>query len=336
MTLDEVVTRIKPADSEASRRAAHRQMQLTKPPGSLGQLEELSIQLAGILGTERPSIRRETIIVAAGDHGVTAQGVTDYPQEVTSQMVLNFLSGGAAINVIARSTGVDLVIVDAGVASPIPPHPDLRVAAIGRSTGDISQGPAMSRDDAEASVMAGVDLSLEAVDGGSDAIGTGDMGIGNTTPSSAITSVITGRPPHETTGRGTGRTDAQLERKIAIVQRALDVNQPNPADGLDVLAKVGGYEIGTSFKIGRNRWQLVIGFIIAAAAGGLLMGFAGLVLLAVALVVSLALGWWVSRLIGGMTGDTYGAVNEVVEVSVLLLATALFTVMGSLFRAPLW
>ena len=271
MTLDEVVTRIKPADSEASRRAAHRQMQLTKPPGSLGQLEELSIQLAGILGTERPSIRRETIIVAAGDHGVTAQGVTDYPQEVTSQMVLNFLSGGAAINVIARSTGVDLVIVDAGVASPIPPHPDLRVAAIGRSTGDISQGPAMNRDDAEASVMAGVDLSLEAVDGGSNAIGTGDMGIGNTTPSSAITSVITGRPPHETTGRGTGRTDAQLERKIAIVQRALDVNQPNPADGLDVLAKVGGYEIGVlaGVVLGGSlarRPVMLDGFISGAAA----------------------------------------------------------------------
>ena len=129
MILDDVITGIQPVDAEARRRAALRQADLTKPPGSLGQLEKLSIQLAGILGTERPSIRRKTIIVAAGDHGVTAQRVTHYPQVVTYQMVLNFLAGGAAINVIARSAGVDLVIVDAGVASPIPSHPNLRVVA---------------------------------------------------------------------------------------------------------------------------------------------------------------------------------------------------------------
>ena len=271
MILDDIITSIQPIDSKASRRAASRQMQLTKPPGSLGQLEELAIQLAGILGTERPSIRRKTIIVAAGDHGVTVQGITDYPQVVTSQMVLNFLAGGAAINVIARSAGVDLVIVDAGVASPIPPHPNLRVLKLGRSTGDISKGPAMSRDSAEASIMAGVDLAQEAVDGGADAIGTGDMGIGNTTSSSAITSVLTGRLPHETTGRGTGRTDAQMERKISIVQRALDVNHPNPTDGLDALAKVGGYEIGVlaGVVLGgalARRPVVLDGFISGAAA----------------------------------------------------------------------
>ena len=273
MTLGEVIKGYTGQSTlKLSRRAARRQTQLTKPPGSLGQLEELSIQLAAILGDGAVSaIRRKTVIVAAGDHGVTALGVTDYPQVVTSQMVLNFLAGGAAINVIAKSVGVDLVIVDAGVASPIPPNPNLRVVAIGRSTCDISQGPAMSRDEAEASLMAGVGLALEAAESGVDAIGTGDMGIGNTTPSSAITSILTGRTPHETTGRGTGRTNAQLERKITVVQRALDVNQPDSADGLDVLAKVGGYEIGVLAGVilggaFARRPVVLDGFISGAAA----------------------------------------------------------------------
>ena len=271
MTLDDVLAGIRPADGAARRRAILRQAELTKPPGSLGQLEEVSVQLAGILGTERPRIRGMTIIVAAGDHGVTAQDVTGYPQEVTAQMVMNFLAGGAAINVIARSVGAEIVIVDAGVASPLPPHPDLRVAAIEHSTGDISQGPAMSQSVAKRLMIAGVDLAQRAVAGGTDVIGTGDMGIGNTTPSSAITSVITGRPPRETTGRGTGRTDAELDRKVAIVERALEVNRPDSTDGLDILSKVGGFEIavlaGVILGGAQARRPVVLdGFISGAAA----------------------------------------------------------------------
>ena len=159
-------------------------------------------------------------------------------------MVLNFLAGGAAINAIARTAGVGVVIVDAGVATPLPEHPDLRVVGVGRGTADMTQGPAMSRAQAEECVSAGIALALEAAENGAEIIGVGDMGIGNTTASSAITAVLAGSSPDETTGRGTGRTDEELARKAAIVERALEVNRPDPDDGLDVLTKVGGFEIG--------------------------------------------------------------------------------------------
>ena len=217
MTLDDVLERIEPVDRRAQRSAELRQRQLTKPPGSLGRLEELSIQLAGVFRTERPTIRGKTVVVAAADHGVVAQGVTGYPQEVTAQMVQNFLAGGAAINVMARKAGVELMIVDAGVASPLREHPDLRVIGAGRGTTDMTEGPAMSRAQAEQCVSAGINLALEVAENGADIIGTGEMGIGNTTASSAITAVLTS---------------------------ALEVNRPDPSDGLDVLAKVGGFEIG--------------------------------------------------------------------------------------------
>ena len=271
MTLDNAVGRIRPADPDARRDAALRQSRLTKPPGSLGRLEELSIQLAGIFGTERPAPRGKTVVVAAGDHGVVAQGVTGYPQEVTAQMVLNFLAGGAAVNAMARTAGVDLLIVDAGVAGALPNHPGLRVAATARGTGDISRGPAMTRQQAEACVNAGIGVALEAAESGADLIGTGDMGIGNTTSSSAIAAVMTGRPPSETTGRGTGRTDRELSHKVAVVERAIEVNRPHPADGLDVLAKVGGFEIGVlaGVVLGgalARRAVVLDGFISGAAA----------------------------------------------------------------------
>ena len=244
MTLDDIVGNIRPGDSQAKRAAAQRQQRLTKPPGSLGRLEDLSIQLAGIFGTTRPTVRGATVIVAAADHGVVAQGVTGYPRAVTAQMVLNFLAGGAAINVMARTRGVDLVIVDAGVAAPLPAHPDLQVVAPGRGTRDITQGPAMTSTQAEACIRAGVTLAIAAAERGASIIGTGDMGIGNTTSASAITAVLTHMPARQTTGRGTGRNDPELAHKISCVERALDVNQPDPSDGLDVLSKVGGFEIG--------------------------------------------------------------------------------------------
>ena len=271
MTLTDTIAEIRPADPQAMRAAQLRQERLTKPPGSLGRLEELSVQLAGVFGTERPTLRLKTLIVAAGDHGVVRQGVTGYPQEVTVQMVLNFLQGGAAVNVLARTAGVDLVIVDAGVATPLPDHPDLQVIDVGRGTADITSGPAMTREQAEACVSAGVHLALQAAEGGADLLGTGDMGIGNTTASSAIVSALTGELPVKTTGRGTGRSDEELGHKVAAVERALEVDQPDPTDGLDVLTKVGGFEIGVlaGVVLGGSlaRRAVVLDGFISGAAG---------------------------------------------------------------------
>ncbi len=271
MDLEDVIGRIGRANSQSMREAELRQERLTKPPGSLGRLEGLSVQLAGIFGTKRPAIRGKALIVAAGDHGVVAQGVTAYPQAVTAQMVLNFLEGGAAVNVMARKAGVDLVIVDAGVVAPLPAHPNLKVIGIGGGTGDITRGPAMTRGEAETCVLAGVGLAVEAAEKGADIIGGGDMGIGNTTASSAIVSALTGKTAQETTGRGTGRTDHQLEHKIQVVQRALEVNRPDPDDGLDVLAKVGGFEIGVLAGVvlggAMARRVVVLDGFISGAAG---------------------------------------------------------------------
>ena len=270
LSLDEVISSISPADPKARQAARLRQDRLTKPPGSLGRLEDLSIQLAGVFGTELPRVRGKTIVIGAGDHGVVAQGITGYPQKVTVQMVLNFLAGGAAINVMARKAGVDLVIVDAGVATPLPDHPNLKVIGVGRGTADITLGPAMTRAQAELCVNAGVEIALEVAEKGANLIGTGDMGIGNTTASSAITAALTGRHPRETTGRGTGRSDHELEHKITVVERALNVNRPDPTDALDVLAKVGGFEIGVLAGVAlggalSRRMVVLDGFISGAA-----------------------------------------------------------------------
>ena len=271
MNIGEVAAGIGPADSRAMRAAGQRQNSLTKPPGSLGRLEELSVQLAGIFRTPRPRPRGKTLVVAAADHGVVAQGVTGYPQEVTAQMVFNFLSGGAAVSVIARKAGVELVIVDAGVAAPLPDHLELRSVRAGRGTADISRGPAMSREQAEACVAAGVRLATEAAERGADIIGTGDMGIGNTTASSAITAAFTERPASETTGRGTGRSNPEMRHKIGVVERALAVNRPDSTDGLDVLAKVGGFEIGVLAGVALGaalaRRVVVLDGFISGAAG---------------------------------------------------------------------
>ena len=186
--LDQVISSITPTDPDAIRTAQSRQAQLTKPPGSLGRLEEMSVQMAGIFCTERPTLGGETIIVAAGDHGVVNQGITGYPQEVTRQMVRNFLDGGAAINVIARLSGIDLVIADAGIAAPLPAHPHLKVVRAGPGTADIATGPAMTCTQARHCLTTGVHLALEPTSKGADLIGIGDMGIGNTTASSAIAS----------------------------------------------------------------------------------------------------------------------------------------------------
>ena len=269
--LSEALDKIRPADAAAKRRARARQRSLTKPPGSLGRLEDISVQLAGIFGTDRPEVSGRTVVIAAADHGVVARGISGYPQEVTNQMVRNFLADGAAISVLTRHLGVRRIIVDAGVAGELPPSSEIRTLRIGRITGDISQGPAMSRTQAEQCIGAGIDLAAEAAATGADLIGTGDMGIGNTTPSSAIVAALTGTPPAAATGRGTGRSPAELARKIAVVQQALEVNEPAPEDPVDVLAKVGGFEIGVlaGLVLGGAMMRRVVvldGFISGAAA----------------------------------------------------------------------
>ena len=277
ITIAQAVEQIGPADADAMARAEARQQNLTKPPGSLGRLEEVSIRLAGIYGTERPAIGGKAVIVAAGDHGVVAQGVTGYPQEVTAQMVLNFLAGGAAISVMSRHLGIRQVVVDAGVAAEIPAFAgtmadvEFRSLKIGRGTADISQGPAMSREQAVRCLEEGIGLAVEVIESGVDLLATGDMGIGNTTASSAITSAVTGHPPEETTGEGTGRTPEEMQHKIGVVRTALEVNAPDTNDGVELLAKVGGFEIGVLAGVilgsaVMRKPVVVDGFISGAAA----------------------------------------------------------------------
>ncbi|MEE8465535.1 MAG: nicotinate-nucleotide--dimethylbenzimidazole phosphoribosyltransferase [Dehalococcoidia bacterium] len=269
--IDRTILEILPLDAEAMAAAKARQDQLTKPLGSLGRLEDLSVQLAGIFGEATPSIKRKTVILAAGDHGVVAEGVSAYPQDVTPAMVMNFLSGGAAINVLAKLAGADIVVLDAGVAADLPSHPSLRSVKIGRGTGNIATGPAMTREQAIQCLETGIEAAQEQIAGGCDLLACGDMGIGNTTPSSAITSVITGAGTSVTTGRGTGLDDVALAHKASVVQRAIDVNRPKPKDGLDVLMKVGGFEIGVLAGVflgaaAGHRPVIVDGFISGAAA----------------------------------------------------------------------
>ena len=269
--IDRTVKEIVPLDEAAMASARTRQDQLTKPLGSLGRLEELSVQLAGTLGDATPAIRRKTVILAAGDHGVVSEGVSAYPQDVTPAMVMNFLGGGAAINVLAKLAGAEIVVLDAGVAADLPSHPSLRSVKIGRGTNNIAAGPAMTREQAVQCLETGIETCREQIAAGADLIACGDMGIGNTTPSSAITSVITGAGADVTTGRGTGLDDAGLAHKASVVQRAIEINRPDPKDGLDVLMKVGGFEIGVLAGVflgaaAGHRPVVVDGFISGAAA----------------------------------------------------------------------
>ena len=269
--LSNTVEMIKPLDEGAMAEARARQDILTKPPGSLGRLEELSIQLAGIQAKPVPQIRHKAIITMAGDHGIVAEGVGNWPQEVTAQMVHNFLRGGAGINVIARHVGARIVVVDMGVAGELEPDPQLLSRKVAPGTRNMSLGPAMTGAEAIKAVETGIEIVAAEVAKGLDIVGTGDMGIGNTTASSAICAAITGRPVAEVTGRGTGITDGLLRHKVEVISRALAVNRPDPQQPLDVLAKVGGFEIGglvgVMLAAAAHRIPVVIdGFISGAAA----------------------------------------------------------------------
>src|SRR4051812_35738894 len=239
--LTHLIMQIKPLDTHAMAAAEERQARLTKPGGALGRLEQLSIQLAGITGQARPRLNHKVVVVMAGDHGVTAEGVSAYPQSVTAQMVLNFLAGGAAINVLARQVGARVVVADMGVASPLPVRADLHDLKVAAGTANMAQGPAMDREQAVQAIIAGANLIRGEVAQGLDILGIGEMGIGNTTAAAAIASVLTGQDAAELVGRGTGLNDAGLLHKIGVVRQALATNQPDGNDAVDILSKVGGF-----------------------------------------------------------------------------------------------
>ena len=255
---------IGPLDDSAMTAVSARLDQLTKPPGSLGRLEQLAIQLAGITGTDAPAVRPRTIVVAAADHGVAARGVSAYPQAVTAEMVANFVAGGAAINVLARQVRANVLVVDVGVAHPIrggsPSGRGGRLinARVRPGTDDLAEGPAMSREEAIAAIEVGLGIAADESAAGTRVIGLGDMGIGNTTAASAIVATMTGRPVRDVTGRGTGVEGDAYERKVETVERALSVNRPDPTDPIGVLAAAGGLEIGA-----------LVGLIVGGAAASI-------------------------------------------------------------------
>jgi len=255
MTIQQTLQRIEPIDEGLILAAQRRLDNLTKPIGSLGRLEALACRLVAITGDENPTFNQKRIITIAADHGVVGEGVSAYPQEVTAQMVRNFLSGGAAINVLARHAGAEVVVADFGVAVELEPHPNLVSRKIGFGTRNIVHEPAMAREQAIAAIEAGIEIALREIESGANLIGTGEMGIGNTTPSSAITAVFTGASVAQVTGRGTGVDEMTLQRKIDVIERAIELHRPNPSDPIDVLAKVGGFEIGG-----------IAGVILASAA----------------------------------------------------------------------
>ncbi|MEK7376247.1 MAG: nicotinate-nucleotide--dimethylbenzimidazole phosphoribosyltransferase [Candidatus Margulisiibacteriota bacterium] len=269
--LNETISKIVKLDDSMSEETQKRLDNLTKPQGSLGKLEDLAKQIVEITRIKNPKLKNKVIFTMAGDHGVVGNNVSAFPKEVTPQMVHNFLNGGAGINVLARHVGARVVVVDMGVASDFENNPALIIKKVNHGTKDMTKGPAMSKDEAIKSIENGIEVFNGELMNGIDIVGTGDMGIGNTTPSSAIVAMITGRNVEEVTGRGTGIDDKTLVVKIAAIREALKVNKPNPKDGIDVLSKVGGFEIGglagVILAAAAHRVPVVIdGFISGAAA----------------------------------------------------------------------
>ncbi|MEV0691387.1 nicotinate-nucleotide--dimethylbenzimidazole phosphoribosyltransferase [Streptomyces sp. NPDC050388] len=241
--LAETVAQIRPLDAKALGEAWERQKRMTKPAGALGMLEIISAQLAGLSRQCPPPVPEPAAVaVFAGDHGVHAQGVTPWPQEVTAQMVANFLGGGAVCNAFATQVGAEVCVVDVGVASDLPATPGLLPRKVRAGTSDMTAGPAMTREEAKQAIEVGIETARDLVAAGNKALLTGEMGIANTTASAALISVFTGADPAEVTGRGTGINDETLVRKTEVVRRALELHQPDPADPLGVLAAVGGFE----------------------------------------------------------------------------------------------
>ena len=270
--IEETVKGIKDLDSRILRETQGRLDFLTKPQGSLGRLEELAKQIAAISEKPEPQLKNKVIFTLAADHGVTEEKVSAFPKEVTAQMVYNFIRGGAAINVLAKHIGAKVIVVDMGVAEKINPSElkNFKDRKINLGTKNFTKGPAMSNDEAIKTIETGIILIEEECLQGCDIVGTGDMGIGNTAASSAIAAAIIVRPVEELTGRGTGINDAELTNKIKVIKRALEVNKPDADDAIDVLTKVGGFEIGglTGIILGASAKRIPVvidGFISAAA-----------------------------------------------------------------------
>ena len=280
---------IPPIDAAAARAAAERQRILTKPPGSLGRLEDVACRLAGIQGSALPTVRNRWIVVAAADHGVTGDSVSAYPQEVTAQMVRNFLSGGAAINVLARHCGARLMVVDAGIRGPVLTEvgsrfhgndggtdgndggTGMRAMRAGSGTANFAREPAMSLEQAKLSISNGAEVADDLAKQGAHLVAGGDMGIGNTSSAAAICAAMTETDAARVTGRGTGLDDAGLKRKIAVIRRGLDLHKPDPADPIGVLSAVGGFEIGflAGLMLGLAERRVAIaldGYIVTSAA----------------------------------------------------------------------
>jgi nicotinate-nucleotide--dimethylbenzimidazole phosphoribosyltransferase len=282
--LEDVASRIGPLDAVAMSATGARLDQLTKPPGSLGRLETLAIQLAGITGQALPRVDRPVVLVFAGDHGVTAQGVSAYPSAVTPQMVANFVRGGAAVNVLARLAAARVVAVDVGLAGPIPEvDGDVSAASGARlvrarvadGTRDMTVEPAMSRAQAIAAIDVGRSVVVDEIAAGTDAVAVGEMGIGNTTAASALVAAMTGRSAAEVTGRGTGLDEPGVRHKVEVIAAALDRHRPDASDPLGALAAVGGLEIAA-----------LVGAILAAAEAPLPIVLDGFITGAAALVAT--------------------------------------------------
>lgn len=262
--------KIGPLDLTAMQKVQQRLDQLTKPRGSLGRLEDLAVQLGGIHGGYFPLKTRKKVVIMAADHGVTKEGVSAYPSEVTAQMVANFVNGGAAINVLSRLVGTEVRVVDMGVATEIGLK-EVTAARVRAGTGNFARERAMTLQEAEKAVLTGLDIAREEIASGVQVLATGEMGIGNTTASSAVMAALTGYPPAAVVGRGTGLEDEQLAQKISTVERALALHKPDPKDPLEVLSKVGGLEIAglTGLVLGAAAYRcpvVIDGFISTIAA----------------------------------------------------------------------
>jgi nicotinate-nucleotide--dimethylbenzimidazole phosphoribosyltransferase len=270
MTLEALLGRIEPVDADAGRAARLALDAKTKPRGSLGELEALACRIAAIRGTATPGRLPAALVLAAGDHGYARRGVSAYPQEVTAQMLAAFTAGGAAIDVLARETGMRLVVVDAGVAEPFD-DPAIRALRLGAGTADATEGPAMTREQAVAGILAGAGIADELRAEGFGIVATGDMGIGNTTAAAALSAVLLAVDPEAVCGRGTGVDDVGLARKVEAVRAALRANEPDAGDPVGVLAAVGGFELAvlTGVCLGAAAARAVVlldGFVTSAAA----------------------------------------------------------------------
>lgn len=268
--LEKTIAAVQPLNEEYMQKMKARLDNLIKPLGSLGMLEKIATQLAGIMETEQPEIHKKAVILMGGDHGVVEEGVSAFPRHVTAIMMEQFAKGVAGINVLARHVGADVFPVDMGVADPYNPE-GIIVRKIRPGTANMTKGPAMSREEAVKAIETGIEIAGELIDRGYNLLATGDMGIGNTTPSSAILAVLGNYSPATVTGAGTGLGKEGLERKTKAIAKAIEVNRPDPSDPLDVLAKVGGLEIaglaGVILAGAARRIPVIVdGFISSAAA----------------------------------------------------------------------